>query len=162
MTGANGITYIRMLQDVLTKKEAHLIKILQYTTEQSEILKQSEFDELEFMQLIERKDGILKKIEEFDSGFQSIYNRVQQELAENKETYKDLILKMQGQITRITDLGVKISALEEKNRTALEICLNGKKKTIRQFKVGKQTADRYYKNMVGLQTQKSYFMDQKK
>ncbi|MBP3610139.1 MAG: hypothetical protein J6J42_07385 [Lachnospiraceae bacterium] len=161
MAGANGMTYIRMMLDVLTKKEVHLAKILQYTTEQSNLLKQTEFDELEFLQLVERKDGIIKKIGEFDNGFQSIFNRVSEELQVNKEEYKEQVLEMQGLITRITDLGVKIAALEEKNRSALEFALQGKKKSIRQFKVGKQTADKYYKNMIGLQAQKSYFMDQK-
>ena len=80
----------------------------------------------------------------------------------NKEEYKDQILEMQGLITRVTDLSVKLSALEEKNKASLEAKLQGKRQNIRQFKVSKQTADKYYKNMIGMQTGASYFMDQKK
>lgn len=160
--GAGGMTYIRMMIDILRKKEAHLEKILEYTVGQEEILKRDEFSEKEFDILVEKKQGLIKKIEEFDNGFQSVYNRMAEELAGNKEQYKEQILEMQEMITRVTDLGVKLTALEQKNRSNLELCLREKKQGIKQFKVSKQTADKYYKNMIGMQTGASYFMDQKK
>ena len=120
------------------------------------------FEEAEFTLLIEKKAGLIQKIEEFDNGFQSIYNRVAEELKVYKNIYKEQILEMQGLITRITDLGVKLSTLEEKNKMILEPKLKEKRQGIRQFKVSKQTADKYYRNMIGMQTGASYFMDQKK
>lgn len=161
-TGARNMTYTRMLLDVLEKKEFYLQGLFDLTRQQESLLKKAEFDELEFGRLVDDKDKVIKKIEELDNGFQAIYNRVQREFAENKEAYREQILELQELITRVTNLGVKIAALEEKNRGELEICLQGKKKHIRQFKVGKQAADRYYKNMIGLQPGKSFFMDQKK
>lgn len=162
MADANGMTYIRMLLDVLSKKEVHLTKLLELTTEQEALLKEEELKEAEFAILVEKKSGNLRKIEELDSGFQSIYNRVAEEMQENKEAYKEQILELQGLITRVTDLAVRLSALETKNKAALEMKLQGKKQNIRQFKVSKQTASTYYKNMVGMQAGASYFMDQKK
>ena len=162
MADAKGMTYIRMMLDVLNKKEIHLKKLLEFTEEQEKLLKEENFDETEFTRLIEKKDGMIRKIEEFDSGFQSIYNRVAEEMKEHKGAYKEQILEMQRLITGITDLGVKLSALEEKNKTVLEPKLREKRLGIRQFKVSKQTADKYYKNMIGMQTGASYFMDQKK
>lgn len=162
MADAKGMTYIRMMLDVLSKKEVHLTKLLELTTEQEALLKEEEFKEAEFAILIEKKSGHLRKIDEVDSGFQSIYNRVAEEMQENKDAYKEQILEMQGLITRVTDLGVKLSALETKNKAALEAKLKDKKQGIRQFKVSKQTANTYYKNMLGMQTGASYFMDQKK
>ena len=158
---AEGTTYIRMMLDVLNKKESHLNRLLEYTEEQERLLKKTELDEVEFTKLVEKKGEILQKIEEFDNGFQAIFNRVEEELKGNKEAYKELILEMQGMITRITDLGVRLTALERKNRSSLELKLREKKQGIRQFKVSKQTADKYYKNMMGMQTGASYFMDQK-
>lgn len=161
MADANGITYVRMMLDVLNKKETHLIKLLELTKEQEALLKADEFNEAEFELLIDKKGGHLRKLEEVDQGFQSVYNRVAEEMKTNKEAYKEQILEMQGLITRVTDLGVELSALEEKNKAALEIKLQNRKQTIRQFKVSKQTASTYYKNMIGMQTGASYFMDQK-
>lgn len=162
MAETKGMTYIRMMLDVLTKKEVHLKKLLEFTLEQESLLKAAEFDEAEFTKQVEKKDGIIRKIEEFDSGFQSIYNRVEEEMKEHKDDYKVQILEMQGLITGITDLGVKLTALEAKNKAALEAKLKEKRQGIRTFKVSKQTADTYYKNMIGMQTGASYFMDQKK
>lgn len=162
MADAKGMTYIRMMLDVLSKKEVHLTKLLELTTEQETLLKEEEFKEAEFALLMEKKSGNLRKLEEFDSGFQSIYNRVAEEMKEQKEDYKEQIIEMQGLIARVTDLGVKLTALENKNKATLEAKLLGKKQNIRQFKVSKQTADKYYKNMIGMQTGASYFMDQKK
>ncbi len=162
MADTKGMTYVRMMLDVLSKKEIHLTKLLELTNEQEALLKAEELNEAEFALLIEKKSGNLRKLEEFDNGFQSIYTRVAEELKNNKENYKDQILEMQALITRVTDLGVKLSALEEKNKNALETKFREKKQNIRQFKVSKQTADKYYKNMIGMQTGASYFMDQKK
>ena len=162
MADAKGMTYVRMLLDVLSKKEIHLTKLLELTTEQELLLKKEEFNEAEFAILVEKKSGNLRKIEEIDNGFQSIYQRVAEEMKNHKDDYKEQILEMQGLITKVTDLGVKLSVLETKNKMALETRLQGKKQNIRQFKVSKQTANTYYKNMVGMQTGASYFMDQKK
>jgi len=161
MADANGMTYVRMMLDVLNKKEVHLTKLLELTKEQETLLKSEDLNEAEFELLIDKKGGHLRKLEEVDQGFQSVYNRVAEEMKNNKEAYKEQILEMQGLITRVTDLGVELSALEEKNKAALEVKLQTRKQTIRQFKVSKQTASTYYKNMIGMQTGASYFMDQK-
>jgi len=162
MAETKGITYIRMMLDILNKKESGLRALLEATTAQEQILKREEFDEEAFTELIKQKREQLRKVEEFDNGFQSIYNRVAEEMLHHKEDYKEQILEMQGLITRITDLGVKLSALEEKNKNMLETRFREKKQSIRQFKVSKETANKYYKNMIGMQTGASYFMDQKK
>lgn len=162
MAETKGITYIRMMLDILGKKESQLTSLLELTTAQEQILKREESDEDEFTDIIAKKREHLRKIEEADNGFQAIYNRIAEELQNNKEEYKAQILEMQGLITRVTDLGVRLSALEEKNKTTLEANLQGKRQNIRKFKVSKQTADKYYKNMIGMQTGASYFMDQKK
>lgn len=162
MAETKGITYIRMMLDILSKKESNLKALLELTTAQEQILKGEEFDEEGFTDIMKKKREHLRKIEEFDNGFQSIYNRVAEELKNHKEDYKDQILEMQRLITGITDFGVKLTALEEKNKNVLETKFREKKQSIRQFKVSKQTADKYYKNMIGMQTGASYFMDQKK
>ena len=137
MAETKGITYIRMMLDILGKKENHLASLLELTTAQEQLLKGEEFIEEEFTELIAKKRGHLLKIEEADNGFQAIYNRVAEEMKNNKDEYKDQIIEMQSLITRVTDLGVKLSALEEKNKTALEANLQGKRQNIRQFKVSK-------------------------
>lgn len=162
MENSGGTTYIRMMVDVLMKKETYLSKLFDATITQESLLKMSKFDETAFFKLVEEKDEYLKRIEEIDQGFQSIYNRVSEVLKENKEQYKEQILQMQSLITKVTDLGVKISVLEEKNKGLLQQRLQEKKQGIRQFKVGKKTANTYYKNMIKMQAGTSYFFDKEK
>ena len=76
MAETKGITYIRMMLDILGKKEKHLTSLLELTTAQEQLLKGEEFNEEEFTDLIAKKRGHLLKIEEADNGFQAIYNRV--------------------------------------------------------------------------------------
>ena len=66
MADTKGITYVRMMLDVLTKKEVYLKDLLTLTTEQEKILKQEEFDEDSFNTVIKKKDGIIKKLDELD------------------------------------------------------------------------------------------------
>ena len=162
MAEIKGITYVRMMLDILSKKEVQLTELLKLTAEQEKILKEAEFDENAFLELIEKKQEPLHKIEEADNAFQSIYNRVAEEIKNNKEDYKEQILAMQSLITKVTDLGVMLSVSEEKNRPLLEARLQGKRQHIRQFKVSKKTADKYYKNMIKMNAGSSYFMDQSK
>ena len=84
MADTKGITYIRMMLDVLSKKEVHLTKLLELTMEQEALLKEENFNEAEFALIIEKKGGNLRKLEEFDSGFQSIYNRVAEEMKQKQ------------------------------------------------------------------------------
>lgn len=162
MEYSQGTTYIRMMLDILMKKETYLSKLLNSTMEQESLLKASKFDETAFFQLVEKKEEALKRIEEIDQGFQSIYNRVSEVLKDNKEQYKEQILQMQSLITKVTDVGVKISVLEEKNKGLLQQRLQEKKQGIRQFKVGKKTVDKYYKNMIKMNGGTSYFFDKEK
>lgn len=162
MEDSKGTTYIRMLLDVLVKKETYLGKLLELTMHQETLLKQSTFDEIAFFQFVEQKDEILNKISEIDQGFQSIYNRVAEVLQKEKEQYKEQILQMQSLIAKVTDCGMKITSLEQKNKVLLQQRLQEKKQGIRQFKVGKKTADKYYKNMIKMQTGASYFFDKEK
>ena len=162
MEDSKGTTYIRMLLDVLVKKEMHLGNLLELTMHQETLLKQSTFDEIAFFQLVEKKDELLNKISEIDNGFQSIYNRVAEVLKENKDQYKEQIIQMQSLITKVTDNGIKITSLEQKNKILLQQRLQEKKQGIRQFKVGKKTANTYYKNMIKMQTGASYFFDKEK
>lgn len=157
---AGGQTYLRMMADILKKKETHLEELLKLTKEQEFLLKEEELDDEAFNRTIENKDVHIKKVQEFDSGFQAIYNRIEEELKQHRAEMKDDIQKLQQLITRVTELGVSLQALEQKNKASMEARLQERKKGIKQFKVSRQTANHYYKSMVDVQ--QGTFMDEKK
>lgn len=153
--------YLRMMTDVLAKKEFHLKELLTLTKAQETLLKAETLDDEAFSKLMDQKDVHIKKILEFDSGFQAIYNRIEQELKDNTADHKEHVKELKHLIASVTELGIALKAMEQKNKNSLEAHFMEQRKGIKQFKVSKQTADRYYKNMVGMQSGASYFMDEK-
>lgn len=158
----NQTTYLRMMADILGKKEQVLTQLLELTQEQTKLIKEETFREDAFAQLLDQKEVLIGKVLESDQGFQAIYNRIEKELQTNKDAYKELIQELQRRITRVSELGIRLQALERSNKSSLELLLGERKKGIRQFKVSKKTADSYYKNMIGMQKNQSYFMDRKR
>ena len=85
MADTKGMTYVRMMLDILSKKEIHLSKLLELTEEQERLLKEEEFNEAEFALIIEKKSGNLRKLEEFEPMF--IEEPV---LCENMEAFPEI------------------------------------------------------------------------
>ena len=121
-------TYIAMLKDILLQKKKVTEEILWVTLEQETALAPELEDMDRFDALMGKKEPLLKKMEELDNGFADIYTKVQVSLNTQKEAYKEEILVLQGLITEITDISVKIQALEERNRRMFETYLLGKQK----------------------------------
>ena len=160
--GAGGMTYVRMMIDILGKKEVHLSKILEYTKEQEALLKQETFSEEEFAVLVEKKEGLIKKIEEFDDGFQSVYNRMSEELAEHKEQYAEEIRTMQSLIKDITAQTNTIQTQEIRNRESVCAKFDGIREQVKGVRNSQKVVKQYYQNMVNSKKASAQIFDDKK
>ena len=159
----NMNVYIIVLHDSLSKKVDIVKKILKCTKEQNVILSSDEVNVDRFNDLISEKDILLKKLEELDNGFDTTFDRVKEELKNNKVMYKSQILEMQNYIRVITDMSVEIESLERSNKTMFADFLHGKRKEIRKFNVNNKIAASYNSNMPNQhQDWQSYFLDKKK
>ena len=159
----NMNVYIIVLHDSLSKKVDIVKKILKCTKEQNVILSSDEVNVDRFNDLISEKDILLKKLEELDNGFDTTFDRVKEELKNNKDMYKSQILEMQNYIRVITDMSVEIESLERSNKTMFADFLHGKRKEIRKFNVNNKIAASYNNNMPNQhQDWQSYFLDKKK
>jgi hypothetical protein len=154
--------HIIALRDSLIKKVAVLEEIEQLDRQQDEILSQTPFDPEAFDRLFTDKDVCIEKIEKLDEGFEIVYKRVESELKENPGAYSGIIKEMQDLISRITELGTSINAAEERNRNALSDAIIRERKGMAEGKRSINVAMNYYKNMNGLNTPESRFMDKKK
>lgn len=154
--------YMDILQRVLQKKQAVLQALLEACRQQQDLVEQDEFDMDAFSAIMEQKDALLVQLEVLDEGFEKTYEGVQAELTQNRNQYSDTIRHIQELIRKVTDLGVEIRALEERNRSKLEMEFSGQKKGIRQVKTSTKVASTYYKTMSNTQNADSYFLDQKK
>ena len=160
VTGNN--TYIAMLKDILLQKKKVTEEILWVTLEQETALA-PEFEDIErFDSLMEKKEPLIAKLEQLDQGFSDIYAKVQATLNGQKEEYKSEILELQNLIKEITDISVKIQAVEERNRRMFENYLLGRKQQFKTARKNSRATSAYYKAMTGNAQPESHFMDKKK
>lgn len=159
----NMNVYITVLHDSLSRKVDVVKEVLKYTKEQNVILSSDDVDVDRFDDIISEKDVLIKKLEELDNGFDTTFDRVKEELKNNKSMYKSQILEMQNYIRVITDMSVEIESLEQSNKTIFADFLRGKRKEIRKFNVNNKIAASYNSNMPNQhQNWQSYFLDKKK
>lgn len=163
MAEVHSNIYIKILLDSMKKKERIMQYLLGETKEQKQILSIEPFSIDEFEESMERKGLLIEELNQLDSGFETTYERVKQELSKRKEKYQIEILELKKLISSVTDISVKIQALEQRNKKSMEQCLMKQKQEIKQVRMSNQTATKYYSQMAGqYQTNQSYFLDNKK
>lgn len=155
-------TYVNMMLDSLKKKDSILDKIIELNNVQTELAKQPELDMDAFSATVEQKQELIDKMQEMDDGFQSLYDRVKEELQVNRARYAEEIRQMQAYIKQLSEKSVQIQTQEEKNRLTLQGHFARMKQEIRTAKKSVQVAADYYKNMSKLNVVDSQFMDKKK
>ncbi|HBI60103.1 MAG TPA: hypothetical protein DDY31_02645 [Lachnospiraceae bacterium] len=164
ITMENNIdVYVSALHTSLHEKWELMQNLLKLTQEQEQILSKGEMEPDDFDALIQKKSVLLDRMGELDKGFQNLFDRIGTSLKEKKQQYKEQIQEMQELIRKITSCGVKLEALEKKNKNAFQTFTAQKHKEIHDFRVSNRTAVSYYKNMANQhQEGQSYFLDKKK
>ncbi|MCR5154592.1 MAG: hypothetical protein K6B75_07085 [Lachnospiraceae bacterium] len=158
----NDETYLSMLGDILKSKLEALEDIHSLTKEQEVLLRAETLDEEAFSKIIDEKAELIKKVGGSDDAFTAIYNRISKHIEEYKVNYKEKIIELQKLVSEVSKESVLIEALERKNKSLMEANVITKRQDIKQFKVSKNTADKYYKNMMNSQGETSVFLDKKK
>lgn len=154
--------YLSVLEDSLRKKLQILDELTTYTAQQQELLKSEELDYDAFDRLVEKKDPLVQTIMELDQGFETVYDRIKEQLLGHKELYAVQIRTLQNLISELTDKSVKLQAMEQRNKTAVEQQFRKSKEKIRQGRQNKRAALNYYKNMNNSNYVPPQFLDNKK
>lgn len=153
--------YVNMMIDTLKRKESILTALYEQTREQEQLLREDEMDADRFQQLIDEKGTQIDELNKLDEGFDALFKMVEKEIVANREEYKEEVQKMQKQIGSVSELGVKIQALEHQNSDRLKAYLTRQRKTIRDFHINNKTAANYYKNMANThKPEQSYFFNE--
>ena len=151
----------QILLQSLEKKNALLDQMIQQNSVQEEILKQEEFDMDAFDASIDQQDSYVEKLEKLDRGFESVYDRVREELINNKEQYRDEITRMKEQIQQITDKIVTLNAGNMRNKMLAENQFKKKRQEIGNGASKNRVAKNYYNNMNKLNYVSPQFYDNK-
>ena len=154
--------YLSVLEDSLKKKLQILDELTDYTAQQQELLKVEELDYEAFDRLVDQKEPLIQKIMELDQGFETVYDRIKEQLLSNKEQYAAQIKALQSLIGELTDKSVKLQTMEQRNKSAVEQQFRKSREKIRQGRQNKQAALNYYKNMNNSNYVPPQFLDDKK
>ena len=154
--------YLSVLEDSLKKKLQILDELTDYTMQQQELLKGEELDYEAFDRLVDQKEPLIQRIMELDQGFETVYDRIKEQLLGNKEQYAAQIKALQSLIGELTDKSVKLQTMEQRNKSAIEQQFRKSREKIRQGRQNKQAALNYYKNMNNANYVPPQFLDDKK
>lgn len=154
--------YLEILEQSLEKKLLILDEIEDYNNKQEKLLKQEKVSMEELDANMMQKDGLIQKLTELDGGFETLYERIREQLSAGKDAYKEQIKRMQTLITRVTEKSVSIQAQESRNKKLVEDYFRREKSEIRQGRKASKTAFNYYKNMSNTNVVPPQIMDQKK
>ena len=80
--------YLEILTDSLKKKSKVLDEIMRYNSDQENLLRQESISLEELDANMELKDGLIQKLVQLDDGFETLYERIKEQLLTQKDQYK--------------------------------------------------------------------------
>ncbi|MCI8527707.1 MAG: flagellar protein FliT [Lachnospiraceae bacterium] len=158
MTG----NYLTLLEESLKRKLQAMAEIQAYNLRQQEIFQAEEVDLDKFDEYMAEKQNLIEKLTSLDRGFESLYEKVAEELKENRHQYGAQIRTLQELITEVTEAGVTIQAQEARNKKMIEDFFRKERDNIRMNRKTSKAAIDYYKNMSKSAVVMPQFMDSKK
>ncbi len=154
--------YLTILQESLKKKINVLDEIIRLSKMQAEALSKEPRSYEEFDRCVDDKDVCIGQIDSLDNGFESIFQKVKQELDGNRTKYADWIKECQALIAQVTEKSVEIQALEARNKQLVEEVMQKDRRGFRQGKRSVEVARNYYRNMNLNNVVSPQYMDKKK
>ena len=81
--------YIGIMIESLRRKKDVLTDILKLSEEQSLLLDDPNLEPDTFEKNVNRKAALIEKLEQLDTGFESLYDKVKEELESNRDIHKE-------------------------------------------------------------------------
>lgn len=152
----------QILLQSLEKKALLLDRMIEQNGVQEGILKQEELDMDVFDEAVNQQGVYLEELDRLDRGFEAVYDRVREELIEDKECYRTEIARMKELIQQITDKIVTINAGNMRNKVLAENQFKKKRVSIGTGASKNKAARNYYNSMNNLNYVSPQFYDSKK
>lgn len=157
-----SLSSAQILVESLEKKSRILDEIMEENETQERLFKQEELDMEALDASTERMGELAEKLELLDEGFESVYDRIRQELIENKSAYRMEIRRMQELIAVITEKVVRINAARMRNKLQAENRFKKSRQQIGKASSKMKVSQNYYNNMNRLNYVDPQFYDNKK
>ena len=137
--------YLQIMMDSLKKKKDVLQQIVDYNNEQEAIVTADELDGDKFQKNMEDKSACIDELNMLDEGFQSVYDRVKENIQRYKLNYKNDILILQQLIKEVTSLSATIQAQESRNKLQVDRKFRQLRSETKTAKRSVSMANKYYK-----------------
>lgn len=154
--------YVQIMIQSLQKKVRILDAIMQINQRQREELEDPALDPDDFDKTFEEKAELIDSLESLDAGFQELYERVKDELNENRDAYREEIATMQKYIRSLTEKSADIQAQEARNKNLMEKKFASVRKQVKEVRKSQKVVNQYYKNMMKTNYIEPQFTDKKK
>ncbi len=151
-----------LLEESLVKKIEVMKKIMLENARQKELLSDPEHLEIEvFDKTLDIKGEYIDELLKLDDGFQSLFDRVKEEVGDHKDQFAEQIKRMQNLIREITGLSASIEAEEHRNKKLAEQYFHISRTRMNQSKQSSAVAFNYYQTMSNYRNVPPQFMDKK-
>lgn len=157
-----GLSSAQILVESLEKKSRILDEIIKENEAQEALFKHDQLDMEALDASADRMGELAEKLELLDEGFEAVYDRIRQELIENKSAYRGEIRRMQELIAVITEKVVGINAARMRNKTQAENQFKKSRQQIGRASSKMKASQNYYNNMNRLNFVDPQFYDSKK
>lgn len=154
-------SYLTLLEESLQKKLQVLDKIQAYNLKQQEIFQAEKAELDKFDDYVAEKGALIEELTSLDNGFETLYERVSEELKDNREKYAEQIKRLQGLVAKVTEESVTIQAQEARNKQLIERFFSRQRSGIKTSRTASKAAYDYYKNMNNVSHVPPQFMDSK-
>ncbi len=152
---------LTILKESLEKKLQVLGEIQEYNKKQEKAFSGENVDMGSFDVAVEEKGALIEKLSRLDDGFETLYERLSQQLKDNREKYASEIKELQTLISQVTELSVSVQVQEKRNKQLVEQFFAREKATIGQNRKASKAAYDYYKKASNTSYVPPQFMDSK-
>lgn len=152
---------LSILSESLDSKQELLKRIQEYNRRQEKIFSGETADLEAFDAALEEKGKLIDEINRLDAGFETLYQRLSEELKANRQRYAAQIKELQQKIAVVTELSVTVQAQEARNKQLVEQYFAKRRAGIKEGRVSSRAAYNYYKNMSNANAVPPQFMDSK-
>lgn len=108
-----------------------------------------------------RKAALIEKLEQLDTGFESLYDKVKEELESNRDIHKEQIRQMQELIRALTELNMQIQATEARNKEKATAKFAYIRQQAKEIRSSQKIVKEYYNNMMHKAYNEPHFLDNK-
>lgn len=138
---------LTVLSESLDKKLKILNEIQEYNKKQERSFLEETANLEEFDAAIDEKERLIEQLNKLDEGFETVYEKLADELSRNREKYRDQIRELQDKIRLVTELGVSIQAQEQRNKKLVEQYFSKERNHLHQERKKSKAAYEYYKRI---------------